>query len=184
MATASASAAPMIIVVRTSPDASGFRPIASIAPRTAKPIPMPGPIAPRPMAIAAPIYRTASGSVIEPNTEVPPSGPNDRVRWRPCSPETTHAASTSQADKPDYLSTAPVRRSSAKECRPAPKVKTGAWVLIAHRALRRNRAVRICVVMRMLIVMPMAARRSEREIDQGQQREDERLNRAEKDFKE
>src|SRR5919107_560591 len=60
MATASASAAPMIIVDRISPAASGLRPSASIAPRTALPIPMPGPMPPRPIASAAPIAFAAS----------------------------------------------------------------------------------------------------------------------------
>src|SRR6186997_2108671 len=50
----------MIIVDRISPAASGLRPRASIAPRTALPIPRPGPIAPRPIASAAPIALAAS----------------------------------------------------------------------------------------------------------------------------
>src|SRR3954470_22674681 len=40
----------MIMSVRMTPSASGFRPIASIAFETAMPMPIPGPIAPRPIA--------------------------------------------------------------------------------------------------------------------------------------
>src|SRR4051794_20985306 len=58
----------MIMVDRISPAASGFRPSACMAPFTARPIPIPGPSAPKPMAMAPPMYRTASGSVILPNT--------------------------------------------------------------------------------------------------------------------
>src|SRR5438067_3809012 len=54
MATASANATPMIIGRNTVPLASGLRPIASIALPTAMPMPMPGPIAPRPIARPAP----------------------------------------------------------------------------------------------------------------------------------
>src|SRR5258708_3840640 len=54
MATASANATPMIIGKNTVPLASGLRPIASIALPTAMPMPMPGPIAPRPIARPAP----------------------------------------------------------------------------------------------------------------------------------
>src|SRR6266540_3207290 len=47
---ASAKAMPMIMGRKTVPLASGLRPIASMALLPRMPIPMPGPIAPRPMA--------------------------------------------------------------------------------------------------------------------------------------
>src|SRR5438309_1548929 len=55
MAIASAKAMPRIMFVWITPTASGFRPSASIALPTRLPMPMPGPRAPKPIAIAAPM---------------------------------------------------------------------------------------------------------------------------------
>src|SRR6478609_1356838 len=102
MATASASAAPMIIVDRISPAASGFRPSACMAPFTARPIPIPGPSAPNPMAMAPPMYRTASGSVILPNTLI-------LLR------QTTHSAANAFVPEPTHID--PLLLSESGECR-------------------------------------------------------------------
>ncbi len=57
MASASVKAMPMNIVVVRVPDISGLRQIACNAPFATMPMPMPGPIAPNPIANAAAMSR-------------------------------------------------------------------------------------------------------------------------------
>ena len=80
MAIASASAIPINIAGKILPEASGFRPIASIALKPIKPIAIAGPKPPT--AIAAPLAKIISKKVHHPFSHPYHSEPEICRRWR------------------------------------------------------------------------------------------------------
>src|SRR3546814_18115796 len=72
MAIASVSASPRMYGTKIVPDASGLRPMASMALLKPIPIPIPGPIVPRPMA--RPAARSWNSTVFGSSFVAPPAG--------------------------------------------------------------------------------------------------------------
>ena len=149
----------MIIVVRIGPSASGLRPSASSAPRTAMPIPRPGPIAPTPIAIAAPEH--LCGFWIH---AAPSSGRRHSAGDAPSSVVETGALPISSI--PD-----------SSTCPASPPL-----VAAGRRPGRRGAVARRRFVPVLLVAVAAAGR--QRDVDQRQQGEDQRLDGAEQHLQE